>query len=56
MSQLRVIKAFGGRQLYDDQLAAIYYRNTYRKEKYDVEILQLIEIKLKEKNPRAELV
>jgi len=41
--------------LYDDALEAIHQKNPHKKEKYDIDIIELTE-KLKEKNPRAELV
>ena len=54
---LEVLQKFGAVDLvHVDKLASLYYRNPYRKERFDFELMQLIDKKLKEKKPTAELI
>ena len=54
---LEVLQAFGAVNLvHVDKLASLYYRSPYRKERFDFELMQLFDKKLKEKKPTAELI
>jgi len=42
--RLKVMKQFGGKVLYADRLAAIHISNPMRKEKYDIQLIELFEL------------
>lgn len=54
--RLRTMRAFGGKILYSDKLECIHYKNSTRKNQYDMSIIELIEVEMKKETPAAELV
>ena len=54
--RLRTMQAFGGKILYSDKLECIHYKNSTRKNQYDMSIIELIEVEMKKETPAAELV